>query len=75
MTLFELGRGQKSQLSEIAWNQEKIYLKMQNLSEFNRNRLGVAINCAKYKPKKYNKNGKRSMLCFVSGEGHWGKVK
>lgn len=70
MTLFELGRGQKSQLSEIAWNQEKIYLKMQNLSEFNRKRLGVAINCAKYKLKNYNKNGKRSMLCFVSGEGH-----
>lgn len=54
MTLFELGRGQKSQLSEIAWNQEKIYLKMQNLSEFNRKRLGVAINCAKYKLKNYN---------------------
>lgn len=43
---------------------------MQNLSEFNRKRLGVAINCAKYKLKNYNENGKRSMLCFVSGEGH-----
>lgn len=64
MTLFELGRGQKSQLSEIAWNQEKIYLKMQNLSEFNRKRLGVAINCAKYKLKNYNKNG--NVVCSAS---------